>query len=183
MEFKYQEGTKKIEERRISIIVSADNNLDTYRKNVPYPIEQNFQPYRKNVPYPIEQNFQENNTINNTYNNTINNNTVKASVEADFDYLWGIYPRKEGKKNALAAYKRAVKAGTTKQQVEDGIKRYIAYLLDNRVEARYVKKGDTFFRNECWNDNYNVEGVKTNAFNEYGGISAGYDTTDKSHLI
>lgn len=97
----------------------------------------------------------------------------RASVNADFEYLWSLYPKKRGKQAALKAYEAAVKRGTTKEEVEKGIKAYIASINANRTESRYIKHGDTFFRGAHWQDEYDITGVNNNdgIYNQYGGIS------------
>ena len=97
----------------------------------------------------------------------------RASVNADFEYLWSLYPNKRGKQAALKAYEAAVKRGTTKEEVEKGIKAYIASINANRTESRYIKHGDTFFRGAHWQDEYDITGVNNNdgIYNQYGGIS------------
>ena len=72
------------------------------------------------------------------------------TIETEFDVLWKQYPRREGRKNALLAYKRARKNGTTYEEVEAGIIKY-AEICKGR-ETRYIKQGSTWFNGECWND-------------------------------
>ncbi len=99
-----------------------------------------------NISNTKESNTKESNTKKINNNNNNNNNTI----ESEFEILWKLYPRKEGKKNALAAYKRARKKGTTFEQVKDGV---IAYAgVCNGRETRYIKQGSTWFNGECWND-------------------------------
>lgn len=103
----------------------------------------------------------------------ISKDNKRASVNADFEYLWSLYPNKRGKQAALKAYEAAVKRGTTKEEVEKGIKAYIASINANRTESRYIKHGDTFFRGAHWQDEYDITGVNNNdgIYNQYGGIS------------
>lgn len=104
---------------------------------------------------------------------SIDKDNNMSSVTDDFEYLWSIYPRKEGKKTALEAYKMAVKKGVSKETVETGILAYINKLNAECTERQYIKKGDTFFRGEHWDDDYSITGVSNGRFNKYGGISAG----------
>lgn len=80
-------------------------------------------------------------------------NTKKAAA-ADFENLWSLYPRKEGKKQALSAYKRAIKAGVSVETIRKGIEAYISYIQREKVKPQYIKMGSTWFNGECWNDNY-----------------------------
>ena len=83
-----------------------------------------------------------------------------ASVDSDFDKLWALYPRKEGKKAALKKYKEVVKKGTaTNKQIQDGIVAYKRHLKAEGIEQRFIKQGGTFFNGECWNDEYESESV------------------------
>jgi hypothetical protein len=102
------------------------------------------------------ENDEENNTsINNTKDNTSSPN---ESVDSDFDKLWALYPRKEGKKAALKKYKEVIKKGTaTNKQIQDGIVAYKRHLKAEGIEQRFIKQGGTYFNGECWNDQYEVE--------------------------
>ena len=93
----------------------------------------------------------------------VNNNNGHSTIEqdkpvrvysAEFEKLWSLYPRKEGKKEAMAAYQRAIKHGTTTETIEEGINRYNKHIRDCRIEKRYIKKGSTYFNQESWNDVY-----------------------------
>lgn len=63
---KYKDGTKEIQERRLSL-----------------PMEENFYTYGRNLPYPMEENFAENNKYINNYinNNSINNSSISPIEE------------------------------------------------------------------------------------------------------
>ena len=83
-----------------------------------------------------------------------------ASVDSDFDKLWALYPRKEGKKAALKKYNEVIKKGTaTNKQIQDGIVAYKRHLKAEGIEAKYIKQGGTYFNGECWNDEYESESV------------------------
>ena len=97
----------------------------------------------------------------------INNNNGQTTVEqaepvrsitaktADFERLWELYPKKEGKKEALAAFQRSIKNGTTVETIENGINAYNKHIKVCCIERQYIKKGSTYFRQEAWNDVYN----------------------------
>ncbi len=90
-------------------------------------------------------------------NNTSKNNTSKnKQLEEDFEKLWKLYPRKEGKKKAFEAYKRAIKNGTTNKEIQTGIVNYLTQIRVQRTNKQYIKQGSTWFTGECWNDEYNV---------------------------
>ena len=132
---KYKDGSKEIEKRYIRINA--------------YPILKNENTYTQKCEYPILKNEQENNT-------SINKNIrASSTLESDFEKLWKLYPKKIGKKPALAAYKRAMsrkKNPATNRQIQDGIVAYRQLIKSKGTEKRFVKDGSTFFNQEAWND-------------------------------
>ncbi len=77
-------------------------------------------------------------------------------MENEFESIWAAYPqgRKQGRLEALAAYKQARRNGTGYQQVLDGLDAYKRQLSLEQTPARYIKQGGTWFRNEGWRDEY-----------------------------
>lgn len=75
-----------------------------------------------------------------------------AARESDFNEIWDVYPRKEGKSQAFEAYKRAIHNGISKDTILQGAKRYAEYCKVKQTETRYIKQGSTWFRNKCWED-------------------------------
>lgn len=112
----------------------------------------------------------ENSTLINTNSNNTNLNKDNRSTDKsidrvsvkqlkeDFEKLWKLYPRKEGKKEAFEAYKRAIKKDTTNKDIQTGIVSYLKYINAQSIDKQYVKQGSTWFKGECWNDEYNVNG-------------------------
>lgn len=100
----------------------------------------------------------------NRTSNTNDQNSKKSSqsgikqLKEDFEKLWKLYPRKEGKKEAFEAYKRAIKKDTTNKDIQTGIVSYLKYINAQSIDKQYVKQGSTWFKGECWNDEYNVNG-------------------------
>lgn len=78
-----------------------------------------------------------------------------SSLKSDFEKLWSLYPRKEGKKPAFAAYKRAIKKGTTNKDIQNGIINYKKQIKIQGTTKNYIKQGSTWFNQECWNDEPN----------------------------
>lgn len=101
-----------------------------------------------------------NTNINTTINtNKINNNDQPAKpsdqeLNREFEDLWHLYPRKQGKAKALEAYKRARKAGVDKTTVLDGITRYNAQIKANKTASKYIMQGSTWFNGKRWEDEY-----------------------------
>lgn len=110
-------------------------------------------PCTENVP---QYNTKELNTNNKVSKDKIN----KKALENEFERLWKEYPRKQGKEKAFAAYKKA-RSGKdigsfNEYTVLEGIKRYKEYIARNRIEARFIKQGSTWFNQHCWEDDYST---------------------------
>lgn len=83
------------------------------------------------------------------------NTRANGTLESDFEKLWKLYPKKIGKKAALAAYKRAMKRTknpTTNKQIQDGIVAYKRIIANSGTDRQFIKDGSTFFNQEAWND-------------------------------
>ena len=79
------------------------------------------------------------------------------SLTLEFERLWGLYPKKQGKPNALKDYIKArkdKKQPATEEDVRAGIERYTAYIKANCIEQRFIKQGSTWFHQRCWEDEY-----------------------------
>ena len=98
------------------------------------------------------------NNINNI-NNTKENIKRKSEedLKQDFEELWKLYPRKRGKEKAYNAYKRAVKAGATNEEIRQGILNLIEDIRKNRTEERFIPYGSTFFNGKSWTDDMKTE--------------------------
>lgn len=106
---------------------------------------------------PISENtISENPTQLNTNTNKRLNSLSKKVINTEFDNLWILYPRKQGKDKAQGYYERARKAGTTYEEVEAGILAYKAYIEAEQIDKRYVKQGSTFFSQKAWQDDWSV---------------------------
>ncbi len=73
-----------------------------------------------------------------------------AELESDFEKLWNLYPRKERKADALRAYKKAIKAGTTNKEIQDGIVAYTRSVAN--TDKQYIAQGGTWFNQQRWQD-------------------------------
>ena len=78
----------------------------------------------------------------------------EKAAAAEFEDIWKIYPRKQGKKRAFEAYYRDRKKGTSFDTIWAGVVAYTRYLEAERTEERYIKQGDTFFAQAAWQDNW-----------------------------
>ena len=93
--------------------------------------------------------------------NTKELNTNKSNTKdiyiSEFENLWKLYPRKQGKENALKDYIKARKSGVSYQEIEDGIKAYVNYINVTKTETQYIKHGSTFFHQKSWKDDWTVD--------------------------
>lgn len=87
----------------------------------------------------------------------VNDCVRKQQLEEEFNVIWKEYPRKQGKTNALKAYMKARKKGTTKEAVMIGLDNYIKYITIEKIQPQYIKQGSTWFNQECWNDDYTIK--------------------------
>lgn len=102
-----------------------------------------------------KQNTDKRNTDIQSTDKTNRHPTVsEKAFEAEFESIWETYPRKVGKKKALAAYIRARKKGVEAETVIDGVKRYNASIAAKGTPTQYIKQGATWFDGACWDDDY-----------------------------
>ena len=110
----------------------------------------------------LQTNALSSNNINALSSNTLASETNAKQkidlkqIEKDFEEVWKIYPKKQGKENAKKAYIKARKAGTSNCEIVAGLLRYIDFIKANRTEDRYIKHGSTWFNQKCWDDDYSI---------------------------
>jgi hypothetical protein len=129
-------------------------------------------------PYDGKTVLRESRTYNNTdFNNTDFNNTdskeiiknispkeskknKKEELEEEFEILWKLYPRKEGKTDAKKHYLKARKNKTSYETVKNGLYRYKEYLDNQGTESQFIPMGSSWFCQERWNDEYTIAPTK-----------------------
>lgn len=67
-----------------------------------------------------------------------------------FEAVWGKYPRKDGKKDALRHFWATVKTEEDWVSIKKAVENYMRHLEINKVEPQFIKNGKTFFNN--WHD-------------------------------
>src|SRR5699024_1928758 len=82
------------------------------------------------------------------------------STSERFEVLWKDYPRKEGKKKAFASYKRALKNGVTDEEIMEGLEKYNQYIKKEKTDRKYIAHGSTWFNENRWQDEYDVNSNK-----------------------
>lgn len=113
----------------------------------------------------------------NTDTSIINKSITKESLITEFEKLWKLYPKRQGKQNALKAYEKARKGGASYEEVENGIRAYIEYVKGK--DPQYIKMGSSFFNQRAWQDDWSInedsrirtESRKT-ASEDFGDFSA-----------
>lgn len=125
----------------------------------------------KNCEKPLVENPQLENLVvenrpqlNTKESNTKELTTKRISIseyEKEFDALWELYPRKQGKKKALEHYIKARKDGTTYEEVEQGIFAYARLCRVEQREDRYIKHASTFFSQRAWLDDFTTASPKS----------------------
>ena len=118
------------------------------------------------IPYPYPMDTTVTVTVTDTVSVT-DTNTVSVKpkeVKAEFEKLWELYPKKQGKQSAFKAYEKARKDGVTYEEVESGIKAYSIYVKGK--DTQYIKMGSSFFNQRAWQDDWSVSNGHTR-FDEY----------------
>lgn len=132
----------------------AENDTNEYKS-----IQMNTNEY-KSIQNDTNDTNTKTNTNTNTKTNINNSSSAKLSDKAfedEFQEVWNIYPRKEGRKNALKAYIKARKNGTSKETILSGLNAYISKIKAEKTETQYIKHGSSWFSQECWLDDYSAK--------------------------
>jgi len=94
--------------------------------------------------------------------------TLKPTLKPDntlqhveFEEVWKTYPKQKGKQSALKSYLKARNEGTTQEEIIAGIKRYIAFVTDEKKTGfnRQWQDGSTWFNAKGWLDENFVSAV------------------------
>ena len=110
---------------------------------------------------------EERNNKGNKGNKGKKGNISTVQIDAEFDELWSMYPKKQGKADARKKYEKARKEGTTFEEVRAGIVAYKEYLRLSDKDDQYVKMGSTFFNQRSWQDDWTAGRSKSkNPFTE-----------------
>ena len=88
---------------------------------------------------------------------------------SEFNIIWGSYPRKQGRKSALAAYTKARQQGASFDEVKRGVDAYRDYIKAKKVPEKFIKQGGTFFSQAAWEDDWIGPGTDP----EKGGVLDG----------
>lgn len=78
----------------------------------------------------------------------------KNTYMPEFETFFSSYPKKEDKKKAYEAFKRALKEGATLSTLLEGVNRYKEFLDSNNTEVQYIKYPATWLNGRCWENEY-----------------------------
>lgn len=147
-----------------------------------HPHPQTGNPYMDNpmLDFPTLDNPTQINTKDNKELKSINKEDTNVSKKEHSDWLefeevWELYPKREGKQNAMKAYLKARKEGISKETIVAGINTYIEFIKARGIGRQYIKMGSTWFTQRCWQDEYDLSGYGKTARDYNGQYSSDKD--------
>lgn len=158
----FQKNGKQIIGRKIYPVMNPikENKNTPVKEKDNTPIKENDNTYSRKEQEGIKENFKENIT---SINNTSINNNIRASdnaqaqipkeltqtqiIEIEFEKLWALYPRKQGKKSALRHYKAWRKADKTHtyELMLSKLTNYLKYRKIKGISLEFTPYGSTWF--------------------------------------
>lgn len=157
LEYEFENG----EVKKRYIYPYVDKSVGGIPKNPHTPTEESLGGIPKNRKY----NISTNKSINKSNNNISDKSDKESDLETRFNNIWKIYPNKKGKPKALLAYKRAVKSGTTDEEIKTGLENYLEEIRVNNTQQNYIKHGSTWFNGKGWEDDYDLIPIKNQTYN------------------
>lgn len=112
----------------------------------------------------VKDNISTNKSVNKSNNNISDKSDKESDLEDGFNNLWKIYPNKKGKPKALLAYKRAVKSGTTDEEIKTGLENYLEEIRVKNTQQNYIKHGSTWFNGKGWEDDYDLMPIQNQTY-------------------
>lgn len=86
-----------------------------------------------------------------TNNNKKDKNDKEDKCSFDFEQLWGKYPRKLGKKDALKHFKASIKSEEDWKNINKALNNYLNSKNVREGNIQYIQHGSTWFNNN-WKD-------------------------------
>ena len=77
-------------------------------------------------------------------------NSDNGNFSEEFENIWGRYPKKDGKKEALRHFQASVNNFQDLEQIKIAIDNYLEHIKTNEIKAQFIKNGSTWFNN--WKD-------------------------------
>ncbi|MGX8059427.1 helix-turn-helix domain-containing protein [Lactococcus lactis] len=112
----------------------------------------------------VKDNISTNKSVNKSNNNISDKSDKESDLETRFNNIWKIYPNKKGKPKALLAYKRAVKSGTTDEEIKTGLENYLEEIRVKNTQQNYIKHGSTWFNGKGWEDDYDLMPIQNQTY-------------------
>lgn len=149
----------------INIDNNIDNNIDIKKEINKERKEKSSDHFLQNDRVSLNADKKENldlekNQVSDSAINVKGSNSSNKRLNEEFNQVWDLYPKKQGKKPAQAAFYRARRNGTPLESIISGIKSYLDYIAAKKISQEYVKQGSTFFNQEAWNDDWTVKNEK-----------------------
>lgn len=86
---------------------------------------------------------------------------MPASPPARWDEFWDAFPRKDGKKEAEAAFAKALKRGVDPQMMIDGALSYADRMTKARTDRSKIKMAQGWLNNDRWDDEWQISVAAT----------------------
>jgi DNA-binding transcriptional ArsR family regulator len=143
----YEEGTKKIIQRQIKLVVHPipNNEHTLYQKNGI--------PYTKKMVYPIPNNWRDNNTSNNTINNIppiVPQNEILTETEIMFNQFWKSYPNKKAKQVAYKSFTKLTLSEKLFNEIMDKLELFKK--TKQWSDPKYIPYPSTWLNQKRWED-------------------------------
>lgn len=97
------------------------------------------------------------------------NTSKQDSMDTLFSEIWKLYPKKTMRKEALAAFKKSIKKGTSIDAIKKGVETYVNHLESNKTWLKPMD-GGRWFQKERWNDEYDTPKKEVNTYEEQLGF-------------
>lgn len=92
---------------------------------------------------------------------------TEEQLREEFQEVWDLYPRKQGRKAAYAAFVSARKKNTPLKEIREGIKQYRKYIENKKTSQEYIKQGSTFFNQNAWEDDWSLGNTSNSSHKIY----------------
>lgn len=160
------------------------DRIKAYRREVAQKKIQGVQMYNERTPeldididIDIDKGIENNIVPHSETIDTVSNSDLKKQqkaeeqkqLETQFETLWKKYPKKAGKPMALKAFLKAMKADVGIDLISKKLDEYNKQIKLRGTEKQFIKNGSTWFNQQGWLDEYDLQPVKQQMpLNRYG---------------
>lgn len=159
------------------------DRIKAYRREVAQKKTQGVQMYNESTPkieLEIEKDIDtdiENNIVPQSETDNVSKYDLKKKQKAEeqkqleeqFEIIWKKYPKKSGKPLALKSFLKAMKAGVEIALISKKLDEYNQQIKLRGTEKQWIKNGSTWFNQQGWLDEYDLQPVKQQMpLNRYG---------------